>query len=104
MKSSASMTKVLAKIFSKRTAPQIFELLNSILTEKELDFVENRLRIAFLLRQQKSYSQIQQELKVSAATVAVVAEQLKNQQFADLVDQVEKEKTRFSWLKQRIQK
>lgn len=98
------MTKVLAKIFSKRTAPQIFELLNSILTEKELDFVENRLRIAFLLRQQKSYSQIQQELKVSAATVAVVAEQLKNQQFADLVDQVEKEKTRFSWLKQRIQK
>jgi uncharacterized protein YerC len=103
MKSSLSMTKVLAKIFSKHSAPQIFDLFTSILTEKELDFVENRLRIAFLLRQQKSYSQIQQELKVSAATVAVVAEQLKNPQFAALVDQVEKEKTRFAWLKQRIE-
>lgn len=103
MKSSLSMTKVLAKIFSKRTAPQIFELLKSILTEKELDFVENRLRIAFLLRQSKSYSQIQQELKVSAATVAVVAEQLKDPEFAKLVDQVEKEMTRFSWLKKRIE-
>lgn len=103
MKSSLSMTKVLAKIFSKRTAPQIFDLLQNILTDKEIEFVENRLRIAFLLRQHKSYSQIQQELKVSAATVAVVAEQLKNPEFAKLVDQVEKEMTRFSWLKKRIE-
>lgn len=103
MKSSLSMVKVLAKIFSRRSAPQIFELLESILTDKEKEFVENRLRIAFLLRQGKPYTKIQEELKVSAATVAVVAEQLKQEKFSSLVDQVEKEMTRFAWLKKRIE-
>jgi uncharacterized protein YerC len=102
MKSSLSMMKVLAKILSRRSAPQVFELLENILTEKEKEFVENRLRIAFLLRQGASYTKIQDELKVSAATVAVVAEQLKQEKFSLLVDQVEKEMTRFAWLKKRL--
>jgi len=103
MKNTLSMTKVLSKILSRKTAPEIFDLLPQILTDKELEFVENRLRIAFLLRRGNSYTEIQKELKVSAATVAVVAEQLKQEQFSAFVDQVEKEMTRFAWLKKRIE-
>jgi uncharacterized protein YerC len=92
------LTKALAKILANQPAAKTFELLSQILTDKEVDYVERRLRIAFMLRQGHPYTKIQDELKVSAATVAVVADQMKQPEFEDLVNRLEKEMSRFKWI------
>lgn len=64
-----------------------------------MEFMEKRLRIGRLLVAGKSYSEIQNMLSVSAATVAVVSEQMKNEDFRYLIDLVEREQSRFQWLR-----
>ncbi len=96
------LTKALAKIFANQPAAKTFELLSQILTDKEIDYVERRLRIALMLRQGNPYTKIQQDLKVSAATVAVVAEQMKKPGFEDLINKLEKELSRFKWISDRM--
>ncbi len=96
-----SLTKALSAILAKQSQEQVFAFLQAVLTEKELSFVENRLRIARMLEREHSYLDIQKELKVSAATVASVSDQMKQTQFQKLVDIMDKELGKFSWLRKR---
>lgn len=96
-----SLTKALSKILANQGQEQVFLFLQAILTEKELSFVEKRLRIARMLVREHSYLDIQKELQVSAATVASVSDQMKQPQFQKLVEALEKELGRFAWLKSR---
>lgn len=104
MESELYLTKALAKIMASKTPVEAFSLLEQILTDKEIQFVERRLRIGIMLRRGEPYTTIQKKLKVSAATVAVVADQLKKEEFAHLVAEMEKELARFAWLKQKMSK
>ncbi len=91
-----SMTQALSTVLSRQGGQGAFLLLGTILTDKELEYVEKRLRIARMLKNGFSYTQIQEELQVSAATIAMVAEQMNtNKGFQKLVDAVEKELARF---------
>lgn len=99
MKSALPLTKALAAAIKHRSPQEIFAFLGEVLTEKELELVEKRLSISILLEQNLSYSQIQKQLKVSAATVASVSQQRKNVQYQRLMQSLQKELTRFKWLK-----
>lgn len=102
MKSEFPLLKAFSVILSRQKAPGVYDILAEVLTDKERQFVERRLRIAHLLMEEKSYMAIQKELKVSAATVASVSDLLATRpQFAKLAAQVEKEIGRFQWFKQR---
>jgi len=95
-----SMSQALATVLSRQNGRGAFALLGTILTEKELEYVEKRLRIARMLENGFSYTQIQEKLQVSAATVASVSEQMnKNESFQKLVAAVEKEMSRFRWFR-----
>lgn len=97
-KTDYTLTKAFAKILSSQEAPDALQLLTEILTEKELEYIERRLRIALMLKKGESYTKIQKELQVSAATVAVVAEQMKQPGFQALVNHLHKEISRFRWI------
>jgi len=101
MKKDQYLTKALAKILSGQSPAKTFQLLQQILTDKEVEYVERRLRIGLMLKQGNPYTKIQDELKVSAATVAVVADQMKQPGFQELIDRLNKETTRFRWLLER---
>jgi uncharacterized protein YerC len=101
MRSEFPLLKAFSVILSRQKPPGLFDYLEEVLTDKERLFVERRLRIARLLLEEKSYMEIQKELKVSAATVAQVAKQLEDRPaFAKLLTQLEKEVSRFQWFKQ----
>lgn len=92
-----SLTKALSHVLANQSQEQVFAFLQAVLTEKEVSFVEKRLRIARMLEAKSSYTAIQKELQVSAATVATVSDQMKDAQFQKLVAALEKELARFSW-------
>lgn len=98
MKNNQYLTKALAKILASQPPAKTLDLFQQILTDKELDYVERRLRIGLMLKQGNPYTKIQDELKVSAATVAVVANQMKHPGFQELITKLEKETTRYQWL------
>lgn len=102
MKTHQYLSKALAKILANQSPTKTYELLQQILTDKELDYVERRLRIGLMLKHGNPYTKIQEELKVSAATVAVVADQMKQPGFAELIARLEKETTRFAWIRQKL--
>lgn len=52
--------------------------LKSFLTDSELQILSKRLAIVKLLAEKKSYEDIRQELQVSSATIASVAEQMES--------------------------
>lgn len=94
-----SVVKAFSTVISRGKPPEVFELLQAILTNKELEHIETRLRVAALLQSGLSYTQIQKELKVSAATVATVSEQLKQPVFLELISKVGKELARFRFFR-----
>lgn len=98
-----SLTKALSQILAHQPQEQVFAFLQAVLTEKELTFVEKRLRIARLLEQEYSYVAIQKELKVSAATVASVSDQMKQPNFQKLSAALERELARFTWWRKQKQ-
>jgi uncharacterized protein YerC len=102
MKSPLSLTKALCAVIARKRPPEVFSYLEELFTEKELELAEKRLRIAVLLDGGLPYSQIQKELKVSAATIAMVAEMKQRENFAKLMSQIERELARFRWLKERL--
>jgi uncharacterized protein YerC len=104
MKKDQYLTKALAKILSNQPPSKTLSLLGQILTDKELDYVERRLRIGLMLKRGNPYTKIQDELKVSAATVAVVADQMKQAGFLDLINKLEKETKRFQWIMSQLKK
>lgn len=90
-----STTKALATVFSRRSGAENFGYLLALLTEKELVLIENRLRIGLRLQEGVSYLSIQKELHVSAATVALVAKDLENPEYASLLTHLHKEFQKF---------
>lgn len=104
MKSTLSLVKAFSTLLSRKKAPEVFDFLSVLFTEKELDFAEKRLQVAQMLERKNSYSVIQKELKVSAATVASVSELMKNSTFLKISSEMTKELYKFSWLKEKLKR
>lgn len=66
--------QVIADIKSSQEAKTF---LKDILTKAELEALTKRLAVALFLEKKRSYDNIKNTLKVSSATVATVAEQMK---------------------------
>lgn len=99
-----SLTRAFSAIIARESGPGAFRLLNAIFTDKEMEFMEKRLRIGRLLIAGKSYSEIQNLLSVSAATVAAVSDQIKNEDFRYLIELIEREQSRFQWIRKWLKK
>lgn len=70
--------KMLAQVIADiKDQDKAMVFLHDFLTETELVALSKRLTIAFYLDKGMSYEQIKKELKVSSATVATVAEEMK---------------------------
>lgn len=94
-----SLTKAWCTILTRQSPQEVFAYLQEVLTDKELEYVEKRLRIARLLEEDASYTQIQQSLQVSAATVAQVVQMRQRPRFAQLTVLLKKELEKFAFIK-----
>lgn len=80
----------------QRGARQQYSWFLAALTDKEALNLERRLEVARLLQSGASYTEIQKLLQVSAATVALVSQQLQDSpDFAELIKFVGREQSRF---------
>ena len=79
----------LAKLISKTPNAQLPKLLEALLTKRELVDIIRRILIAEMLLQNKTYDKIQQVIKTSPSTIALVQQSLDkhNGILADAVDQ-----------------
>lgn len=90
------LLKAFCAVAQKRGARQQYSWLLATLTDKEALNLERRLEVARLLRAGASYSEIQKQLQVSAATVAQVSQQLNEMpEFAELVNFLDREQLRW---------
>lgn len=96
-----SLTRAFAALLAQAKPADAHQLLSTVLTDKEMELIERRLRVAKMLEAGASYSTIQKELKVSAATVAGMVEQRKSDTFATLMRKLEKELARYAWFASR---
>lgn len=64
-----------------KDSSQVTQVLASLCTDKELKNIANRLQIAQHLNEGKSYNLIRDSLKVSSATISMVAERLNTKGF-----------------------
>ena len=79
----------LAKLISKTPNAQLPKLLEALLTKRELVDIIRRSLIAEMLLQNKTYDKIQQVIKTSPSTIALVQQSLDkhNGILADAIDQ-----------------
>lgn len=93
------LIKALCAVAQKRDARQQYTWFLAALTDKEALNLERRLEVARLLQAGGSYTEIQKQLQVSAATVAQVSQQLQeSKEFAELMKFVGREQGRW-WKK-----
>ncbi|HUW21248.1 MAG TPA: YerC/YecD family TrpR-related protein [Candidatus Bathyarchaeia archaeon] len=81
-KINKKLEKKIGELFYQTIAdiknPQEVEVfLKDLLTETEISVVTKRLGTAYLLNKGKNYREIKDTLKISSATISVVADQIK---------------------------
>lgn len=76
---------------------QIEEILKDLLTETERVAVMKRLGIAIYLDKGRSYEDIKNNLKVSSATIATVAESTGNPGIVELLKRIKAEQWAEDW-------
>lgn len=90
------LLKALCSVAQQRGARQQYAWFVAALTPKEALNLERRLEVARLLQSGASYTDIQKELHVSAATVAQVSQQLQeSSDFAELMKFIGREQNRW---------
>jgi len=73
-----NIKKLSAAFYALKTREEIEKFLDDILTNKEIEVISNRLRIAKLLYRKKgSYQQIAKKVKTSTTTVTRTGKVLK---------------------------
>lgn len=80
-----------------RTAEQAGEILGDLLTEVEMMAAVKRMAIAIYLDKGRSYEDIKNQLKVSSATIAVVAEQIGNPGYQEVIRRVKADEWATEW-------
>lgn len=86
--------QVLAEIDSPEELSTIFE---DVLTEGERIAVLKRLGIALYLDKGRSYEDVKNNIKVSSATIATVAENLGNSGWQEIIRRVKAEEWASDW-------
>lgn len=72
-------------------------ILSDILTEAERAAVIKRLGIALYLDKGRSYEDVKNNIKVSSATIATVAENLRNQGWQEAIKRIKAEEWASAW-------
>jgi uncharacterized protein YerC len=85
---------VLAEISSPK---KMEEVLGDLLTDAERMAMIKRLAIAVYLDKGRNYEDIKNNLKVSSATIAAVAEALGNSGFQELIKRIKAEEWASDW-------
>ncbi len=85
---------VLAEVKSPITEKQI---LDDLLTSAERTAVVKRLAIALYLDKGRNYEDVKNNLKVSSATIATVAENLGNPGYQELIRRIKAEDWATEW-------
>ena len=81
------------------------KIFSDLLSETEQEAVIKRLGVAYWLTKKRSYENIKENLKVSSATIAVIAQELKKSGWRLTMEKVMSEEWATSWeqkIKQRI--
>ncbi len=78
--------------------PQTMDsILSDLLTDTEKTALYKRLGIAVYLDKGRSYEDIKNNIKVSSATIASVAEQIGNPGFVELIKRIKAEEWASEW-------
>lgn len=79
------------------TPEEIKMVLGDILTEAEVTSVIKRLGIAVYLDKGRSYEDVKNNIKVSSATIASVAEHLGNPGWQEMIKRIKAEQWASEW-------
>jgi uncharacterized protein YerC len=79
------------------TPAEIRMVMGDILTEAELTSVIKRLGIAVYLDKGRSYEDVKNNIKVSSATIATVAENLGNEGWQEMIKRIKAEEWASDW-------
>ncbi len=94
----AQLTKMLVGLLTEvSSAGQLEEILRDLLSETEFVAITKRLGIAIYLDKGRSYEDIKNNLKVSSATIASVAESMGNPGMVESIKRVKAEEWANSW-------
>lgn len=92
------LEKFLFGLLSETDDPQRVKLiLGELLTETERTAVLKRLGIAIYLDKSRSYEDIKNNIKVSSATIASVAERFGNQGWQEIIKMIKAEEWASEW-------
>ena len=80
-----------------KTPEEIKMVIGDILTESELTSVIKRLGIAVYLDKGRSYEDVKNNIKVSSATIASVAEGLGNPGWQEMIKRIKAEEWATDW-------
>ena len=90
--------EMLIGVFAEVTSPKITEeILADLLTETERVAMMKRLGIAIYLDKGRSYEDIKNNLKVSSATIASVAENMGNPGIGEVIKRIKAEEWATDW-------
>jgi len=95
---SEMMYGILAEL---RTPEEVKMVMNDILTEGERTAVLKRLGIAVYLDKGRSYEDVKNNIKVSSATIASVAENLSNSGWQEMIKRIKAEEWATEWTNKR---
>ena len=92
------LESMLMGILSESNTPEkIKMLLSDILTEGEKIAILKRIGIAVYLDKGRSYEDIKNNIKVSSATIATVAEKIGNEGWQELIKMIKAEEWASEW-------
>lgn len=91
---SEMMYGILAEL---RTPEEVKMVMNDVLTEGERIAILKRLGIAVYLDKGRSYEDVKNNIKVSSATIASVAENLGNSGWQEMIKRIKAEEWATEW-------
>lgn len=91
---SEMMYGILAEL---RTPEEVKMVMNDVLTEGERMAILKRLGIAVYLDKGRSYEDVKNNIKVSSATIASVAENLGNSGWQEMIKRIKAEEWATEW-------
>jgi uncharacterized protein YerC len=92
------LSEMLYGILAELNTPEEIKMVvGDILTEAELTSVIKRLGIAVYLDKGRSYEDVKNNIKVSSATIATVAENLGNPGWQEMIKRIKAEEWATDW-------
>ncbi len=92
------INQMLVGVLSEVESPRVMEeILNDLLTDTERVAMMKRMGIAIYLDKGRSYEDIKNNLKVSSATIATVAESMGNPGVGEVIKRIKAEEWATDW-------